>query len=164
MRRLVRIFLAFGTFLVIPAVALGGWRKSDPGTRREIAVEYALIALGVAVALAVTPPALVLHGWTIPFLLGSIANNVRSLAEHAWTDRADPLRNARTIEGGPLVNLVQSNVNYHWEHHLFPGVPWYHLPALHRLVAGRRREIGVPTHAGYLSWMRDVVWPGVRPE
>lgn len=162
MRRLVKLFLVLGTFLVLPAVATGGWRKADRATRRQIAVEYALILGGALAAVALVPPGLLLHGWAIPFLLGSVANNVRSLAEHAWTDRADSLRNARTIAGNPLLNLVQSNVNYHWEHHLFPGVPWYHLPALHRLVTGERKRLGVPTHAGYVGWVRDVVVPGLQ--
>jgi fatty acid desaturase len=62
------------------------------------------------------------------------------------------LRNARTVMGGPLLNLVESNVNYHWENHIFPGVPWYHLPALHQLLGDERARIGVPTEEGY-SWM-----------
>jgi fatty acid desaturase len=28
-------------------------------------------------------------------------------------------------------------VNYHLEHHLYPAVPHYHLPALHRLLQGK---------------------------
>jgi len=28
-------------------------------------------------------------------------------------------------------------VNYHLEHHLYPAVPHYHLPALHRVLAAK---------------------------
>jgi fatty acid desaturase len=41
-------------------------------------------------------------------------------------------------------------VNYHLEHHLFPAVPHYHLPRLHRLLQQKNalqdaevRDVGV---------------------
>ncbi len=34
----------------------------------------------------------------------------------------------------PLVGLAWVNINYHVEHHLFPRVPFFNLPALHRLL------------------------------
>jgi fatty acid desaturase len=30
--------------------------------------------------------------------------------------------------------LFPHHVNFHLEHHLYPAVPHYHLPALHRLL------------------------------
>jgi fatty acid desaturase len=33
-------------------------------------------------------------------------------------------------------------VNYHLEHHLYPAVPHYHLPRLHRLLVDRRALAG----------------------
>lgn len=160
--RLTTIFLLIGTVLVLPAIAHGAWKKADATQRRQIAVEYALITVGVLLAAVFVPPVVLLHVWVIPFVLGSVANNIRSIAEHAFTERTDSLRNARTMRGSPWVNFVQSNVNYHWEHHLFPNVPWYHLPALHELLAPEREEVGIPMAGGYLDWARREVLPRLR--
>ncbi|MCA9568103.1 MAG: fatty acid desaturase [Myxococcales bacterium] len=156
--RLTSIFLILGTFLVIPAIAHGSWRKADVAQQRAIAAEYALILAGLTVAWAVLPGVFLLHVWVVPFLVGSLANNLRSVAEHAFLERTDPVRNARTVLSNPVVRLIQSNVNYHWEHHLFPGVPWYNLPRLHALLAHERETLGVPVERGYLGWfVRDVL-------
>ena len=160
--RLVWIVLFLGTPLIIPAIGIGGWAKADRRGRRQILVEYALIAAVLAIAAVTLPFPLLLHGWMIPFVFGSIGNNIRSLAEHTFTDRGDSLRNARTMIGSRWVNFVHSNVNYHWEHHLFPGVPWYRLPQLHALLADERRAHRAPTAGGYLAWVRDEVWPRIR--
>jgi len=83
----------------------------------------------------------------------------RSLAEHAVMARGpDPLRNTRTTRAGVLarVTVAPLHVNLHLEHHLLPTVPWYRLPALHRLL--RSRDAIPPTsHApGYLAVLRAV--------
>jgi fatty acid desaturase len=41
------------------------------------------------------------------------------------------------LRGLERILISSLNVNYHHEHHLFPRVPFYHLPELHRLVADR---------------------------
>ena len=68
---------------------------------------------------------------------------LRAICEHgATTDFSSPLTAARTNRsGGNAVNLLgrvllfPHHVNYHLEHHLYPAVPHYHLPRLHRLLA-----------------------------
>ena len=67
---------------------------------------------------------------------------LRAIAEHGGvTDLSSPLTAARCNHtGGTLSNLLgravlfPHHVNYHLEHHLYPAVPHYHLPALHRLL------------------------------
>ncbi|HYF18976.1 MAG TPA: fatty acid desaturase family protein [Ramlibacter sp.] len=67
---------------------------------------------------------------------------LRAIAEHgAVTDLGSPLTAARTNRTwGSAANrlagalLFPHHVNYHLEHHLYPAVPHYHLPALHRLL------------------------------
>ena len=34
----------------------------------------------------------------------------------------------------PVFRFLYLNMNYHVEHHIFPTVPYYHLPALHREI------------------------------
>ena len=67
---------------------------------------------------------------------------LRAICEHgATTDFSSPLTAARTNRTrGNAVNVVgrvllfPHHVNYHLEHHLYPAVPHYHLPRLHRLL------------------------------
>jgi fatty acid desaturase len=70
---------------------------------------------------------------------------LRAICEHgATTDFSSPLTAARSnrTDGG-LVNvlgralLFPHHVNYHLEHHLYPAVPQYHLPRLHRLLVDK---------------------------
>jgi fatty acid desaturase len=81
--------------------------------------------------------------WVLPMLtvLQPILR-LRAIAEHgAVTDLSSPLTAARsnrtTGTWGNRVGralLFPHHVNYHLEHHLYPAVPHYRLPALHALL------------------------------
>lgn len=49
-------------------------------------------------------------------------------------DVLDHRLNTRTVYMNPVFRFLYSNMNYHVEHHIFPTVPYYALPALHREV------------------------------
>jgi len=73
--------------------------------------------------------------WVVPLatLLQAILR-LRAICEHgALTDFSSPLTAARTNRANPLQRflLFPHHVNYHIEHHLYPAVPHYRLPALH---------------------------------
>lgn len=103
--------------------------------------------LGLPALLALTGgrQALALYAlfWLLPLLtvLQPILR-LRAICEHgAVDDLASPLTAARSNRtGGGLANLVgrallfPHHVNHHLEHHLYPAVPHYHLPRLHRLL------------------------------
>ena len=62
---------------------------------------------------------------------------IRSVAEHFGELGYDHLLSStRTIHANPLERffLAPHNVSYHLEHHLYPGVPFYNLPALHQML------------------------------
>jgi fatty acid desaturase len=103
---------------------------------------------------------LALYGvlWTLPMLtvLQPILR-LRAIAEHGGvSDLSSPLTAARCNRAsGTLANwlgralLFPHHVNHHLEHHLYPAVPHYHLPTLHRLLLAKGaldgaevREIG----------------------
>ena len=81
--------------------------------------------------------------WVLPLLttLQPILR-LRAICEHgAVSDLSSPLTAARTNRtSGALLNwagrffLFPHHVNYHLEHHLYPAVPHYRLPQLHRLL------------------------------
>lgn len=92
--------------------------------------------------------------WALPLLtvLQPILR-LRAICEHgAVTDLGSPLTAARSNLTGlaksgraadTLLNLLgrallfPHHVNHHLEHHLYPAVPHYHLPRLHRLLAAK---------------------------
>lgn len=84
--------------------------------------------------------------WVVPLLtvLQPILR-LRAICEHgAVTDFSSPLTAARTNRTrGGAANLIgrallfPHHVNYHLEHHLYPAVPHYHLPRLHRALAAK---------------------------
>lgn len=74
--------------------------------------------------------------WVLPLLtLYQAVLRLRAVCEHgAPEDTASPLTAARTNVALPLLArfyLFPHHVNYHIEHHLYPAVPHYHLPAMH---------------------------------
>jgi fatty acid desaturase len=82
--------------------------------------------------------------WLLPLLIVyQTILRVRGVLEHAAVpDKADPLRNARTVVShNPLARffLNPHHVGYHLEHHLYPGVPHYHLPAVHAALKATGR-------------------------
>jgi fatty acid desaturase len=96
--------------------------------------------------------------WVLPALtvLQAILR-VRAIAEHgAPTDKRSPLHAARTNLPGPLARLVlfPHHVNYHIEHHLFPAVPHYRLPALHDALAARGVLSGGEVRTFPETWRR----------
>jgi len=105
----------------------------------HVAAPFLALAAGGGRALAMY---LVL--WVLPLatVLQAILR-LRAVAEHGAPCGYDSaLRAARTnLPGrGPFGWLVRAvffphHVNFHIEHHLFPAVPHYHLPALHRRLA-----------------------------
>jgi fatty acid desaturase len=91
---------------------------------------------------------LLFWGW-VPFVLwlAALATTfqlflrIRNIAEHACTPTGsgDPFTHARTTFAGLIARATVAPywVNYHSEHHLFMGVPCYHLAATHRLLGTR---------------------------
>lgn len=56
------------------------------------------------------------------------------------------------------------NLNYHLEHHLFPGVPWYHLPKVHALLKDEFRAAGASVYRSYTEFLIDFFkasWRGI---
>lgn len=120
-------------------------------------------AAGMAITNAVFIALLALagHGWLYGIWVLAYVTpyplflRIRSLAEHACTARSEDIfENTRTTRAGLLARATVApiRVNYHLEHHALPAVPFYRLPALHRLL----RERGAPEPPGYRDVLRIV--------
>jgi Na+-transporting NADH:ubiquinone oxidoreductase subunit F len=58
------------------------------------------------------------------------------ITQHAGLqeDVLDHRLNTRTVYINPVFRFLYLNMNYHVEHHMFPTVPYYNLPALHKEI------------------------------
>ncbi|GIV03743.1 MAG: hypothetical protein KatS3mg077_1496 [Candidatus Binatia bacterium] len=100
--------------------------------------------------------------WWLPLMtVYQVILRVRGVLEHAAVpDRADPLRNARTVlTRNPLAKffLNPHHVAYHLEHHLYPGVPHYNLPRLHRALRATGQFDGALIDQGYRVALQTVI-------
>ena len=60
---------------------------------------------------------------------------------------------AYTVKFNPLMSYLYWNMNYHIEHHMYAGVPFYNLPKFHKLLA---HDLP-PQFESYLSTIKHVL-------
>ncbi len=86
-----------------------------------------------------------LFGLIFPMLiLATIINPISRGYEHyplASMTQSDPRRrdmryNTVTVKNA-VIGFLWANINYHVEHHLYPRVPFYRLPFLHKILGGK---------------------------
>lgn len=122
---------------------------------------------GFAVTNAVLAGVLALSGHLWVYWAWVIANltvfnlfiRIRSLAEHACTEASsNPFRNTRTTRAGLLsrATVAPLRVNYHLEHHLLVGVPYFRLPAMHRML---RERGAISSPPSYVWVVQEVTRP-----
>ena len=130
----------------------------EPELRRRIALErLATIAFQLGVMFTIA----LIGGWAIAwklyvvpiFFVFPIAFALNRLGQHYDIDPEDPAKWSTLIKGSWFWDRVYLYSNYHLEHHYFPGVPFYNLPRLQRLLLPfyERRRI-TPRTYGELIW------------
>jgi fatty acid desaturase len=127
----------------------------------QLALPLAALAIGGPSGLA---KYLVL--WVLPAatLLQAILR-VRAIAEHgAPAGYGSALVAARTNLAGPLARAVlfPHHVGYHVEHHLYPAVPHYRLPALHQALESAGVLEGAEVRRFRDTWRRVYADPVSR--
>lgn len=81
-------------------------------------------------------PAAAVRAHVIPvFFVFPIAFTLNRLGQHYDIDPSDPAKWGTLMRGNWFWDFAFINSNYHLEHHYFPGVPFYRLPALQRALA-----------------------------
>ncbi len=72
----------------------------------------------------------------LPIYYGFYLNGFLIAAQHLgmYEDKLDHRLCVRTFYTNPLLRFLYTNMNYHLEHHMFPMVPYYNLPALHEEI------------------------------
>ena len=144
-----QLFLREGLFM--PRFIFLSLKRPDlADSRRKIVAELignlALYAALFGVLLAYGAVDIALFGFVLPMLLLALVFNPISRGyehypmaslSHDDVCREDLRFNTITVTSR-VIGVLWANINYHVEHHMYPRVPFYRLPALHRLFAGKQ--------------------------
>ena len=159
-------WLVIGTPVYLIHVTLTGLIRGSWRDRFDILFEYLLlfVLFGSAYALAshFGRTDIVWHCWALPMVIAMVFGNVRSWAEHTMTIPGDPLTRTRTVRSNKLVSFLMCNLNYHLEHHLCPGIPWYNLPKMHALMLDDYRKANSFVYNSYIHFLYDAFRHGVH--
>lgn len=143
----VAFFLMLGSYLILYQGIMdsvwfikrfGGNKKTEGSQTKGKTAKWAfyLLLFGAITWLGIWKYYLLF--WVVPYLSTFFMfQYIRSVAEHFGGLTYDNLlTSTRTVKPSLLERFFISphNVGYHLEHHLFPGVPFYNLPKLHRLL------------------------------
>jgi fatty acid desaturase len=143
--------LSVGSLLYLMLIPVLALKFGTDEERRRVVVEYAFLAALYSVIPRLVPLSILVVAWFIPLLIVGTMTAIRGFTQHGITDAADPYIASRTILPNPVVGFFLLHENYHLEHHLFPEVPSYHLPRLHRLIWPKLpRVVSGKSYLGFL--------------
>lgn len=138
-----------------------------PALQRRIAGERWLAIGGHLTVLAglwwAFGPAAALRAHVVPvFIVFPIAFTLNRLGQHYDIDPSDPAAWSTLVRGHWFWDFWFLNSNYHLEHHYFPGVPFYRLPALQRLLGPFYARRGIRSR-GYADLVRGWIVENQAP-
>ena len=94
---------------------------------------WLMLFLYLCAALSLLVSDLLLWLWVLPSVIAQPFLRIYLLAEHGHCPFvANMFENTRTTFTNRVVRLVAWNMPYHAEHHVYPAVPFWKLPELHR--------------------------------
>src|SRR5262245_13982905 len=127
----------------------------------ELALHAAIYAAALGWASAAGATGELLRVWLLPLPFFGHFNSVRFLAAHYGTPwDAGQLVGTRTVLSNRVNRFFWNNINYHIGHHVYPGVPWYHLERLHALLLPEIRAAGAIVDRGYAEVFLRALWRG----
>jgi fatty acid desaturase len=158
------LWLFLGTFVYLLYLPVMAARYSRQRVRRKLLLEYSLLAAFWAVvwsiALSMGRQAILIHSWLIPLAVTAVWVNLRYWSEHTLTVPGHPLTETRTVTSNRVFSLLNVHMNYHLEHHLFPGVPWYNLPKVHALLRPEFERAGSAIYNSYIVFLFEALRKG----
>jgi fatty acid desaturase len=161
------LFLVIGAYLYLIHLVKTSLSLADSRMRPKILAEYLLIGITFTAAFWLIPFSIMVHIWLIPLLIAAQLTNVRGLAEHGLTTSSNVFTETRTVTSNRFVSFMMNNLNYHLDHHLFPGVPCYNLPKLNAILEEEYKAAGSSVYRSYTAFLMDffrVSWSGIIPD
>ncbi len=164
---MVKYILQYLTGLKIWSAVTGFHKNKET---RDIPAIVTWLRLAFFVALFVASIAFgfwkqLLLYWIVPVMTVFVAiRYIRNVAEHYAVEHENVLNESRTVLAPwwELYLIAPWGLNYHLEHHLFPGVPCFRLAELHRLLMTREPfpQLAHVTHGYFSGLLRDcATWP-----
>jgi fatty acid desaturase len=166
LRIIYTLIFVCGVYLYLVTVPLGALKKGSTQERLAVIVEWAaMVAIAVA-GWVLFPHRVILKGWLYPLLFAGQFANLRGIAEHGLTTGGNEFTDTRTVTTHPALSFMMCHINYHLEHHLYPGIPWYNLPKVHELLRDDYVVAGSSVYESYAIFLWDVakaLFSGVVP-
>jgi fatty acid desaturase len=152
-----RLIIGYPAYIL--AIPVLGFRQARGRERFWIVFEVICAAgLVTAAILSPAPRLLLIHGWLIPMLFINTMVNIRGMSQHTLLEQhSDQIRGTRSILTNCVIAFFMCNENYHLEHHIYPGVPWYNLPRLHDTMQEDLVRLGAPYIGSYFAFVRQFV-------
>lgn len=127
-------------------VPRGEWAKMILSSR-----VYAILLVAIAAACVAVQSVWPAFFVVTPRWYGGFLHYLQAMTQHIGRaeDVRDHRRNARTVLMNPVLRFLYSNMNYHIEHHMYPMVPFYNLPALHAAIA---HDLPPPSRGLLAAW------------
>lgn len=152
------VFLfVFGVYLYLIMLPINGMRKGKKLEKVSVLVEWIAMIAIVTSAWMMLPTQVMVEGWLLPLLVAGQVANLRGIAEHGMTTGGNEFTDTRTVATHPVISFMMCNINYHLEHHLYPGIPWYNLPKLHALLQEEYVAAGSSVYKSYTTFLGDVI-------
>lgn len=157
----LRLMVGYPVYIVL--IPILGFKHGTGKDRVMILCEIGATLAAVALVLGFIPVNFLVHGWLIPMVIINSLVNIRGMSQHTLLDpSSDEIRGTRSILTSRLVKFFMCNENFHLEHHLYPGVPWYHLPKVHSALRQELYQRGAPYIPSYFSFLREFVRHSIR--
>ncbi len=156
----------FAVYLYLVMVPVNAIIKGNKREKVEVIVEYLAMIAIIAMGWIFLPTNWMVEGWLLPLIVAGQIANIRGIAEHGMTTSGNELTDTRTVATNSVLSFLICNINYHIEHHLYPGIPWYNLPKLHRMLKEEYVAAGSSIYTSYTRFLYDVakaVVTGVVP-
>lgn len=148
-----RVFIA--PLIYVFLIPILGYRHSTSRQRTRIILEFAVMLCIYAFIFTRIPFFILLLVWLIPTSVTGFLVGLWGLAQHALTQAGDPLLTSRSIHANPLVSFCFINQNYHFEHHLFPEIPSYHLKRVYE-ISWKELPYALSSDS-YLGFLREFI-------
>ncbi|HLA40103.1 MAG TPA: fatty acid desaturase [Candidatus Glassbacteria bacterium] len=123
-----------------------------PELRNKIARER-IVSIGGHLALQALllwfgGPWVWLRAYMLPvFFVFPVAFAINRIGQHYNVKEDDPAGWTTWVKGSWFWDFIFINSNYHLEHHYYPGVPFYNLPRLQRILAPLYERHGMTPHS-----------------
>ncbi len=128
-------YFIFGYISFLSIIPFQGFCQGGNKDKILIVCDMLCITLMVIFIFWFLPINWVIHGWLIPLVYVHFMMNIRGMSQHLMLeDHHDPFKGTRTIIPHPVVTFFLCNENYHIEHHVYPGIPWYNLQKVHHIL------------------------------